>query len=853
MKQMNTNRMDFFDRLVNKKFNLYNSMFLGLPFPNIKDTGTLIPLLQMDCQKGLGQQKDPKIIIKEFFDKHTEFQKEEEKFDFLFRVIQYVERQVVLFDAVEDASFEKVNALNTNPSVAEICKKEFREGNLQTVIEKLNTFGVRLVFTAHPTQFYPLTVLDIINALRNAIQKDEIEEIDIQLQQLGLTSFIQKQKPTPFQEAQNIMYYLRNVYYDAIGAYYQELYEGINSTEFENHEILRIGFWPGGDRDGNPFVTAETTQKVAAELRSSLMRSYYSDVRDLEKKLSFSKTYPIIKNLRERLYQSIFHTEISVAYAHILQDIKQLKSYLQSDYNNLYINELELFENKVSLFKNHFASLDIRQNHEVHEAMINQLLKSQNLITKNYTELSTQELEKALFEHDWNLEGFTFEEDAQDVMQETFQNIKQIAELQKMGGEQACNRYIISNSEDTHAVLFVLALFNIQGYNISQLPMDIIPLFETMKGMENSEQIMTDLYENPYYKKHIAYRNHHQTIMLGFSDGTKDGGYLKANWNIFKTKENLSQLSEAKGITVLFFDGRGGPPARGGGKTQRFYASQSDRIANHDIELTIQGQTITSTYGTSAQFLYNCDQMLSAGLRNHLSQEQRSISNTHRVLMEELSEKSFDTYEKLKLHPKFIPYLEQRSTLQYYGKANIGSRPGKRGKSKKLTLKDLRAISFVGAWSQLKQNVPGYFGIGTALESIKKEQGIEVLHSLWNEVAFFRALMKNSMMSLEKSDFNLTKYLSEDEEFKDFWNILFSEYERTHKMLLEISSYEELMEEEPLTKASIQKREEIVLPLLVIQQFALQMSQLNDSNKKVYDKLVIRSLYGNINASRNSA
>ncbi len=201
----------------------------------------------------------------------------------------------------------------------------------------------------------------------------------------------------------------------------------------------------------------------------------------------------------------------------------------------------------------------------------------------------------------------------------------------------------------------------------------------------------------------------------------------------------------------------------------------------------------------------------------------------------------------------FIPYLENKSTLKYYSKANIGSRPAKRGNKEKLELKDLRAIPFVGSWSQLKQNVPGYFGVGTAIKSLVDDGKLDELKNLFKEVPFFKALILNSMMSLSKSYFELTGYIAKDEEYKEFWNILYEEYKLSKEMTLLISQYGILMEEEPISRNSIEIREQIVLPLLVIQQYALQEIEQNSSNKSNYEKIVERSLYGNINASRNSA
>jgi phosphoenolpyruvate carboxylase len=342
-------------------------------------------------------------------------------------------------------------------------------------------------------------------------------------------------------------------------------------------------------------------------------------------------------------------------------------------------------------------------------------------------------------------------------------------------------------------------------------------------------------------------------MMLGFSDGTKDGGFLMANWSIFKTKEMLSEVCEQYGIRAIFFDGRGGPPARGGGKTHRFYAAQSPRIANHEIQLTIQGQTITSTYGTKDHFIHNCEQLLTAGLSNKYFANQNQISDQSRQLLDRLSEISFRKYTELKNHELFLPYLQYKSTLKYYNQANIGSRPAKRGSDKRLEFKDLRAIPFVGSWSQLKQNIPGFFGIGTALKTLVDEGKSEQLTELFHKVPFFKALILNSMMSLSKSNFKLTAYFAQDETFRDFWKILFNEYTLSKEMVLQISGYNILMEEEPVTRNSIDIREHIVLPLLVIQQYALQKTELRDEYLDIYEKIVQRSLYGNINASRNSA
>jgi len=245
--------------------------------------------------------------------------------------------------------------------------------------------------------------------------------------------------------------------------------------------------------------------------------------------------------------------------------------------------------------------------------------------------------------------------------------------------------------------------------------------------------------------------------------------------------------------------------------------------------------------------------MITAGLSKKYHAGKNELTDKNRALLERLSEISFEKYDALKHHPNFMGYLENRSTLKYYGKANIGSRPGKRGNKAKLELTDLRAISFVGSWSQLKQNVPGYFGTGTAIKTLVDEGSLDQLKTLFNEVPLFKALCLNSMMALSKSYFELTNYMEQDAEYGEFWKILKSEYLLSKEMMLLVSGYDSLMEEEPISKASIAIREKIVLPLLVIQQNALQAVQKHGKYMDEYEKIITRSLYGNINASRNSA
>ncbi len=848
---MKNKTVNQFNDMVLNKYHIYNSLFMKLPYEKISNIGMLIPILANHSAEGFTKGENPKEIVSSFFGRYTSFATEEEQIEFLFRVIQYVERQVVLFDSIEDAAFKSIVSLGENQTIEDLLQIATAQGKKEALKEKLSDFAIRIVFTAHPTQFYPSAVQHIIQDLGDAISNNSINDINLLLQQLGKTPFMKKQKPTPYDEARSIINYLRNVYYDAIGDLYQQLEGLFPDDKLENYNLIQLGFWPGGDRDGNPFVTAEITRKVADELRMTLMKCYYNHLKKLRRRLSFKNIDSILKDLSDKIYKNMFALQSDITAEDILHPMYSIRDILKLEHNGLFLDLVEDFITRVKIFRTHFAILDIRQDHSVHIKVIKAIIETYRLSDKPFEELSEAELIKILTESDVVVDEHLFDE---PIIADTIRNIKQLKTIQRLNGEQGCNRYIISNSEDIFSMLFVFGLFKFCGWKTDEIDMDIVPLFETIKGLTDSEAVMNTMYNMPIYQAHLERRNKKQSIMLGFSDGTKDGGYLKANWSIFNTKETLSNVSTDNGIKAVFFDGRGGPPARGGGKSHRFYASQGKNIANNEIQLTIQGQTITSMYGTIDQFQHNCEQLITAGMTNHIfDDEQTQINSTERDLMTELSEISYAKYQALKQHKMFIPYLEKMSTLKYYGKTNIGSRPGKRGNKKQLTLSDLRAISFVGSWSQLKQNVPGYFGIGTAISTLKAAGRIEEVKELFQNVSFFKSLILNSMMSLTKTFFELTRYMEENPEFGEFWKVLNDEYALSKEMMLEIADYSELMEEEQTSKASISIREEIVLPLLTIQQYALQKIAGNTEHLATYEKMVTRSLYGNVNASRNSA
>ena len=848
-----------FQENVLSRFHIYNSIFATLPYDSISDTGNLLPIFTEHCKLGYSKKLDPKKIVQDFFSKYCEGYSKDEEISLIFRFIQYIERQVVLFDAIEDASFTKVNNMGGVGTLRNL-KELVESSNKKKELKKyLRSFKIKPVLTAHPTQFYPGSVLGIITDLANSIEKNDLTEIKNLLSQLGKTPFFKQKKPTPYDEAVSLSWYLENVFYYSVSNIFKYVKSNIFDNKYEHYDLISIGFWPGGDRDGNPFVTSEITSKTAKKLRSDIIKNYYRDIRYLRRKLTFKKIEDVIIQIEDSLWISIFETnkEPKIKLDVLKEKLNFIKETLINEHKSLFIDELQDLIDKVNIFGYHFATLDIRQDSTIHSSVFNDVINNyfKKELSNKYEKQDKDQKIQSLSLLKGKIDSAKFKN---ETSKSTIESIELIKQIQDSNGEKGCHRYIISNNNSSINIFEVFTMIRLTLGN--EFNVDVVPLFESVSDLENASTIMENVYSNQLYREHIIRRDNIQTIMLGFSDGTKDGGYLTANWSILKAKESLTKVSRKFGIKVLFFDGRGGPPARGGGNTHQFYSSLGDFIESDEIQLTVQGQTISSNFGTIKSSQYNMEQLISSGIKNRILSNSEVFNKKNRKTIEKLSSISYNSYKDFKSHPSFIPYLEKMSTIKYYSKTNIGSRPSKRGvKGEAFNFDKLRAIPFVGSWNQLKQNVPGFYGLGTSINHFYKNNKIKDVKLLYEEVPFFRALVSNSMMSLTKSFFELTSYMSKDEEFGEFWKIIHDEYILTKKMLLKISNFKELMENEPANKLSIQTRENVVMPLITIQQYALQIvkeiesGEMDNLEKPIFEKMITRSLYGNINASRNSA
>lgn len=364
-------------------------------------------------------------------------------------------------------------------------------------------------------------MLGIITDLEAAIRTDDLENINLLLQQLGKTGFINREKPTPFDEAISLIWYLENVFYHSMPDIIIRLLEGLGQPlhTWENPSILKVGFWPGGDRDGNPFVTHETTIQVADRLKKWLMRCYYRDLRKLRKRLTFKHVEEHIVQAERGIYYALFENkEVYSTKEDLLAVLFEAREALIKYHDGLFLDLLDRFILKVRIFGFHFAYMDLRQDSRKHDGLWEEVFTIQG---RKFTGTEDELIQAVL-----NTQSLPdLDQFKEPFHKEMLLSTATVKSVQKTNGEDGLHRYIISNCQSVLHIIEVYQMAKLTlGVEVGKLPLDIVPLFETIDDLKMAPQIMTKLYQMPEYKTHLTSRGHKQNIMLGFSDGTKDGG-----------------------------------------------------------------------------------------------------------------------------------------------------------------------------------------------------------------------------------------------------------------------------------------------------------------------------------------
>ena len=439
------NKKERFQENVLSKFHVYNSIFATLPYESISETGNLLPIFSEFCRSGYSKKLDPRTIVEDFFLKYCDGYSEDEKISLMFRFIQYVERQVVLFDAIEDASFTKINNMDGVGTLRNL-KEQVESSNKKDELKKyLKSFKIKPVLTAHPTQFYPGSVLGIITDLANSIEKNDLSEIKDLLSQLGKTPFFKEKKPSPYDEAVSLSWYLENVFYYSASNIFKYIKSNIFDNKYDHYDLISIGFWPGGDRDGNPYVTSAITLKTAQKLRSDIIKNYYRDIRVLRRKLTFKKIEDVIVGIEDALWISIFQTtkEPKIKLEDLKNKLNFIRETLISEHKSLFIDDLDDLIDKVNIFGYHFATLDIRQDSRIHSGVFGEVLEKfyKKDLALTYDTLSDAKKEIQLSSMSKIIESKKMKESS---AKSTIESIELIGQIQKSNGEKGCHRYIIS-------------------------------------------------------------------------------------------------------------------------------------------------------------------------------------------------------------------------------------------------------------------------------------------------------------------------------------------------------------------------------------------------------------------------
>ena len=881
-----------FDEQVATRYRLYSGLFLGLPYELLQRVGRLLPVFAEHCRRLLLDQVAPTTIVDRFF-LDNPLLADTGKDEALFLFLQLVERQVVLFDALEDAFFTRTHDLNAAGSVSHLTDVTLREARNPDLGALLQHTATRVVLTAHPTQFYPDSVQSIIQDLSAALGCNDPAQVERLLLQLGKTRFSNRERPSPVDEARGVLSTMEEVFYDVLPDVVTRVLVAAHGREqFAQHlprfPNLQIGFWPGGDRDGNPFVTTQITLEVARLLKEKVLERHHAAAGALARRLTFDgihgRMLEILERLRmtwllatdrgeQQLSQKANARTTPYAQAEELQrELLALRQTITREHQSLFLEELDDFIVRVHLFGFYFASIDLRQSSDIFFSCLREVvasvgaefdLSSIDRDTIMNAELA-QEVPLALFEH--MLEGAKVLSVAvlarlSPLARDTLQVLGLVPEIQRSNGELGIHRVIISHTRGPEDLLVVLILAQFSGLRASDGHLDVVPLFESIEDLEHSEAILGRLLEVPAYRIVLERRRQRQVVMVGFSDGTKDGGYLTANWSIRQAKRRLTELGRRQGISMVFFDGRGGPPARGGGNTHRFYQSRDANIEQLETQLTIQGQTISSNFGNPDMARYHIEQLFTANLENLLFPTKDEDPQPEFVpLMKELSAISYQAYRELRDDPSLLVFLDQSSPLPLFDHLTIASRPVSRHSSRSLELANLRAIPFVATWSVLKIQIPGFYGLGAALELMIETRRESELQKLYRSSRFFRTLLDNAAMSLLKSRFDISAHLEQDAQLGPLWCRLRDEAARVERCILRVSHQPSLLSNDPLARASIRFREEVVLPLLVIVHAAFarynehRRNGTLDSESAAHDRrMALKGIGAVINATRNAA
>ncbi|VOK65743.1 phosphoenolpyruvate carboxylase [Streptococcus pneumoniae] len=733
----------------------------------------------------------------------------------------------------------------------------------ENAVEILEHLNVVPVLTAHPTQVQRKSMLDLTNHIHSLLRKyrdvklglinkdkwhnDLRRYIEIIMQ----TDMIREKKLKVTNEITNAMEYYNSSFLKAVPhltTEYKRLAQA-HGLNLKQAKPITMGMWIGGDRDGNPFVTAKTLKQSALTQCEVIMNYYDKKIYQLYREFSLSTSIVnVSKQVREMARQSKDNSiyREKELYRRALFDIQSkiqaTKTYLIEDeevgtryetandfYKDLIAIRDSLLENKgeslisgdfvellqaVEIFGFYLASIDMRQDSSVYEACVAELLKSTGIHSR-YSELSEEEkcdlLLKEL-EEDPRILSATHAEKS-ELLAKELAIFKTARVLKDKLGDDVIRQTIISHATSLSDMLELAILLKEVGLvDTERARVQIVPLFETIEDLDHSEETMRKYLSLSLAKKWIDSRNNYQEIMLGYSDSNKDGGYLSSCWTLYKAQQQLTAIGDEFGVKVTFFHGRGGTVGRGGGPTYEAITSQPLKSIKDRIRLTEQGEVIGNKYGNKDAAYYNLEMLVSAAINRMITQKKSDTNtpNRYEAIMDQVVDRSYDIYRDLVFgNEHFYDYFFESSPIKAISSFNIGSRPAAR---KTITeIGGLRAIPWVFSWSQSRVMFPGWYGVGSSFKEFinKNPENIAILRDMYQNWPFFQSLLSNVDMVLSKSNMNIAfEYakLCEDEQVKAIYETILNEWQVTKNVILAIEGHDELLADNPYLKASLDYR-----------------------------------------------
>ena len=805
-----------------------------------------------------------------------------------------------LANVAEQVNRSKILAAEHNPggtwlsrTIENILKaknknQEFSTAELQEWIEN---FSVRPVFTAHPTEAARRSVLSKMTTISQLLQQPNnpfhLERLAEAIDLLWQTDELRLGRPEPLDEAVNSIYYLDELLLETVPEVLVEFVTEVKKLGVDlslNARPLRFGTWIGGDRDGNPNITAEVTKAAILLQNAHFTRTLFSHLDELRQALSIStklagvsrelevsvakdlENLPEIEaryrriNIEEpyRLKATAIRHKLSLTQsrhasglphfsgrdykdtAELLQDFNIMRTSLLENNGQLIANGLlDRIMRSISAFGLTHATMDIREHSDVHHKLLTQIFGSS----------SKETITKALLgQINPNLN------DLDQASSNCYKTFVAINELIDRYGPEVIESYIISMTKSADDVMAAVVIAKIAGLISFDEPkafakIGFVPLLETVIELKSADKILDDLLTNVTYRKIVDLRGGVQEVMLGYSDSNKDAGITTSQWEIHKAQRKLRDVAKKHGIKLRLFHGRGGSVGRGGGPTYDALIALPWGSIDGQIKMTEQGEVISDKFGLPALAKENLELTLAAALEatvlNRKPRQSSQDLNTWNECMDLISEHAFKAYRALVDQPELSAYFYTSTPVEQLGNMFLGSRPSRRPDASS-GLDSLRAIPWVFGWTQSRQIVPGWYGVGSGLKAAREAGKSQLLQTLLKEWHFFSTFISNVEMTLAKTDLTIAKRYVEnlvDPSLHKIFDQIKTEFDLTVKELLMMTNKSEILGNQPILARTLQVRDTYLAPIQLLQISLLKRVR----SQKEPDPLLARALLLTIN------